>query len=701
LSVSCSSQMFISLDEASRRSGLNVGFIRRMCSDAKRMAEGTLLSRGLAKLEAPAAGGKACWWVREDADARFARVKFAAQIGTDLSAFTAPQRKKILYRKGILTRWEEAVAAAFTLGFNRDAATNRFLKQLSDGGEAKISRATLYNWDRDYRMGGLAGLADERCGKSRGESKDDPDPFLGEVQRLYLSLRKPKLTVCHEMACLKAAELGWAIRTYKTCQRHVEKVPAAVVLKLRHGEEAYVNHAEPFLEGDYSTLESNELWNADHHPFDVLVKVSERLDGSSGEMVVRHVRPWLTAFQDVRSRKIVGWKVYAHDPNSDAVLSVFRAAVKENGVPRKLLIDNGKDFDCLDLNGRTKKDRWRRRKVHVELSEHARGVWPALGIEIQHAKPYHGQSKPVERWFGFVETRTVCWPTYTGNSTANKPEDLQLQLERGNAPTLEDFSTWFDDWVIAYNAGHQHQGDSMDGKTPDVVFAEQLATKRTCDARLLDILCLRRIDKTSSGAPLRIGQNGIAYKGLRYGQYALAGRLGEAVILRVDDEDLSEVLVFDADDKFICVAPCNVRVPKNATAQVLREAHASKRRDRKIFSDYTDRRPRMAEDLPERMLRAARAKARPAVSNLPPPSISPVRHPLEAQLDRIQTAIDRPKKIAVGAESLTPRPQGGFSFTPSQAPADVDDEESSSSTGLDSPLDFLMRHGGREVPENE
>jgi hypothetical protein len=102
-------------------------------------------------------------------------------------------------------------------------------------------------------------------------------------------------------------------------------------------------------------------------------------------------------------------------------------------------------------------------------------------------------------------------------------------------------------------------------------------------------------------------------------------------------------------------------VPKNATAQVLREAHASKRRDRKIFSDYTDRRPRMAEDLPERMLRAARAKARPAPAGqqLAAPSISPVRHPLEGQLDRIQTAIDRPKKIAVGAESLTPRPQGG------------------------------------------
>jgi hypothetical protein len=321
LSVSCSSQMFISLDEASRRSGLNVGFIRRMCSDAKRMAEGTLLSRGLAKLEAPAAGGKACWWVREDADARFARVKFAAQIGTDLSAFTAAQRKKILYRKGILTRWEEAVAAAFTLGFNRDAATNRFLKQLSDGGEAKISRATLYNWDRDYRMGGLAGLADERCGKSRGESKDDPDPFLGEVQRLYLSLRKPKLTVCHEMACLKAAEQGWAIRTYKTCQRHVEKDPrggGAEAAPRRGGvrqPRRAVLRGRLFDSGKQRAVErgSPSLRRAGE---------GERAPRrSSGEMVVRHVRPWLTAFQDVRSRKIVGWKVYAHDPNSDVMLS--------------------------------------------------------------------------------------------------------------------------------------------------------------------------------------------------------------------------------------------------------------------------------------------------------------------------------------------------------------------------------------------
>jgi transposase InsO family protein len=39
------------------------------------------------------------------------------------------------------------------------------------------------------------------------------------------------------------------------------------------------------------------------------------------------VRPWLTAFQDVRSRKIVGWLVYAHDPNSDVIFTVFRDAV--------------------------------------------------------------------------------------------------------------------------------------------------------------------------------------------------------------------------------------------------------------------------------------------------------------------------------------------------------------------------------------
>jgi hypothetical protein len=210
----------------------------------------------------------------------------------------------------------------------------------------------------------------------------------------------------------------------------------------------------------------------------------------------------------------------------------------------------------------------------------------------------------------------------------------------------------------------------MDGKTPDVVFAEQLATKRTCDARLLDMLCLRRIDKTSSGAPLRIGQNGIAYKGLRYGQYALAGRLGEAVIIRVDDEDLSEVLVFDARRQFLCVAPCNEKVPKNATAQVLREAHASKR----AIARSSATTPSAARAWRRTCPSACCAQREPRPDAAQPPAAAAAVHfpgstPARRAVGPDSNGHRSPEKDRRGGGVADPAPQGGFSFTPSQPPA--------------------------------
>lgn len=662
---------FLSLCEASRRSGLSAGHLARQCRAA-------WAASGLAEIRTPDDGGKPAWFVREDAAPELARVKSPEQLPADLGAVSRRQRERALWKRSILQRWKQSIDAAFTLGFDRDAATGRFLQQMFLAGEGEISRRTLYRWDCDFRSAGLDGLVDGRAARAADRRKDEnEDPFLAEVQRLWLSLRKPRLSACHEITRMEAAKQGWPIRTYKACQRHVAKIPKAVVLKRRGGDEAYVNHAEPFIECDYSTLESNELWCSDHHQFDVLVKIQERLDARSGEMIGRHVRPWLTAFQDVRSRKIVGWEISAADPNSDRILSVFRRSVIEHGVPRKLLIDNGRDYDCYDLNGRTKRDRWRRRKIRVGLAPHAAGIFPSLGIEIHHAQPYHGQSKPIERWFGFLESRTFVFATYCGNSPGNKPEDLQLQLERGEAPTLQELSGWFDQFVAAYNAGHSHSGDSMDGKTPDQVYAEHLHTKITAPAELLDLLCLRRIDraggKDAHGNPrlVKIGQNGVTYRGLRYGQHepALLERLGEAVILRVDDRDLSRIQVFDSQDRFICIAPANAKVPRNADAGMVRRAIVEKKKHLELQKNYRRERMRLHEELPERLIRAmAQKRAIAAAENEPTPpdqsgrgpNLRPLRHPLEAQLDAIRSAAaERGRlKIAVGAESLS-APRGG------------------------------------------
>jgi transposase InsO family protein len=632
---------WLDLETASKRSGRSVGHLRRLCGD-KWMGE------GLAR-QSTSGTGRRGWEVHQSADPVFAPVKFPEQIGVDLRAFPQAKRETAMQKRAILDRWEKAIAAGFDLGFNRNQVTEQFLQQLDLVNGKKVDRSTLYNWQKKWRTGGLAGLIDGRGADTKTSTADDP--FLAEIQRLYLNLRKPKLTACYEVACLRAADCGWQVRSIHACRRHIERLDKGTVLKLRYGEEAFVNQAESFIERDYSTLVSNEIWNSDHHRFDVIVKVGQKTNPSTGELEAVHDRPWLTAFQDLRSRKIVGWKVYAHDPNSDVIFTVFRQAAVDCGLPSTLIIDNGKDFDCKALTGLTKKKRrWNQhRKIRVELDASISGaLFPTLGIKLIHAQTYHGQSKPIERWFGFVETRTVGWDTYCGKDTQSKPEDLEKHLDAGHAPTLEKFASWFDEWVTAYNAGHAHSGDSMEGKTPDAVYAENLQTKRTAPRELLDELCLKAV------GPIDVGQNGVAYQNLRYGKHeaALHQLLGKQVMLRVDERDLSMVRVYSIDGRFVCLAESNQRLPANADAQLLRQANSAKRSDSKLRKSYHQRQPRMAEDHPAYLLRAAHAKAQAAPpTTSPSPNIRPVRSALEDQLPALQRAIERRQlKPAVGAE---------------------------------------------------
>src|SRR5207249_4534073 len=127
----------------------------------------------------------------------------------------------------------------------------------------------------------------------------------------------------------------WAIPTYRSASRYLANLPRSVVVKGRLGKEAHNNLCGPFHERDYTGLHSNQIWCGDHHPCDCIVTHQGKL-----------VRPWLTAWQDMRSRKIVGAVIYAHDPNSTTVLAAFRVGALAHGVPDRVYIDNGKDYDC-------------------------------------------------------------------------------------------------------------------------------------------------------------------------------------------------------------------------------------------------------------------------------------------------------------------------------------------------------------------
>lgn len=652
---------WIPIDEAARRSGRNEGALRRQAGNV-------WMAQGLAQLRKEGAG-KSKWFIRQDADPAFAAVQFPEQLGTDLRAVPAAKRDEALARKKILDDWSTARAGAVKLGFSEMQVTAQFLQRLLLDDGMKISRRTLFNWHKRFRQSGLSGLVDQR-GKS-----DEPrqsDPFLEEIKKLYLSLRKPKITVCYEIACLKAQEAGWTICSPSSVRRFLDEIPPAVVLKYRHGEKAFTNEAEPYHEGDYSTLQSNEIWVGDHHPFDVIVNC-----GTLADPVYK--RPWLTAWQDMRSRKIVGWLIRAEDPNTEAILEALRRGIESHGVPRVTYTDNGKDYDAWVLTGRTKRQR---RTFHLQLDgKRLEGIYAALDISQIHATKYHGQSKTIEAWFGKMEPAFGRqWLTFCGKDTADKPEDLAHQIEKGEAPLLADFIAAFEGWLEVGFHQRAHQGDAMDGKTPALVFQENLVTKRTAPKELLDVLLMR------TTGPVKVQQNGVRYEGLNYGQYApeLHRLLGQQVKLRADDRDLSSVTVWTLDDQFICVAPANRKLPRNAAREDIRDAQSAKKKLRKTVREYVQARPRLAEDLPDLVIRAAAARNARNTTNdpsLPPPSMQPVRSGLEDQMPALQRALKR-LPTAVGAESLS---DDSLSIT-----AAARGLESSSESGIEDPFAALV-----------
>jgi hypothetical protein len=326
----------------------------------------------------------------------------------------------------------------------------------------------------------------------------------------------------------------------------------------------------------------------------------------------------------------------------------------ECGVPQKLYIDNGKDYDSYALNGQTKKQRRQRRRVGEFDPVKVQGVFARLGAGVIHCEPYHGQSKPIERFFGTLENsfgRT--FETYCGNCPANRPENLADKLARGKAPTLAEFIASFEGWLAHNYHGQPHTGNGVDGLTPDAAFAANLRRKVTATREVLDALLLPRT------AAVKVTQNGVLYKGIRYGQYApeLIPWLGKNVILAIDGQNLSHVQVWTEDDRFICVAMSNRRIPANATEAQLSQAKSEKGRHRKLQREFHDAKMRMHVDVTDLLIDAALTQnaARPPEPPADPPSIVPLRTAIEDQMPALQRsmAAAMPLRKAAGAEGMS------------------------------------------------
>ena len=284
--------------------------------------------------------------------------------------------------------------------------------------------------------------------------------------------------------------------------------------------------------------------------------------------------PWVTAVMDVRSRRLLGW--YLHSgPNQDTILAALRRALLRYGVPRHLLVDNGKDFRAKALTGG--------RKGSLEEGR-IRALTQHLGIACHFAAPYNPKAKPIERAFRTLkEWMERRFEAYRGGSPGERPEGLKHLWKRVEAlPTLPQLDQLYGEFIEGVYNEHPHAGDGMEGRTPREVYDALLPNRAVVAPEALHLLLMRQTE------PRLVRRNGVWVNdhGLWYRSAELLKRQGERIYLRYDLAEVGRAFAFDEADRFLCEATARPALAWGARQEDVRAALAEKRAHKRQAQAY-------------------------------------------------------------------------------------------------------------------
>ncbi len=285
---------------------------------------------------------------------------------------------------------------------------------------------------------------------------------------------------------------------------------------------------------DYDKLESGDLLVADGHilNFEVLNPFTKKPK-----------RMMLVLFYDFKSSFPLGWEIMPSENTESISVALRRAILRLGRIPTAVYIDNGRAF----------KGKYFINNDQLEKLEGLKGLYSRLGIKPMIATAYHGQSKPIERFFGtFAELERVA-PSYVGTSINNKPahmnrgeklrRQLHMKITKGVVPTIEEAHRAIGWWFDEYANRKQTQCSHLAGQRP----VDVLVPGPGVDPVVLRCLMMKTEERL-------IRQNGVNLFGQWYYNPALYGRK-HYVYCRYDLVNRDSVLVYDKKtNEFICEA---------------------------------------------------------------------------------------------------------------------------------------------------
>lgn len=318
-----------------------------------------------------------------------------------------------------------------------------------------------------------------------------------------------------------------------TFARRIKALPLEVRTLLRKGPQALQDLFPP-MRRDYSTLAVHELWCSDARKADVHCRWP---DGSVA-------RPYLVAWEDLRTRVVLGWRI-GKDLNADLVRLAFKdAAETARALPRYGYLDNGREYAAKVMTGGAA-TRYRFKVKEDEVP----GMLTVLGVETIWALPYNGREKPIESFWNTiarrVDKRAEFAGAYCGKDTVSKPEDF----DRNKAVPIEAYMAAVAEEMESYHA-RAHRGDGMNGQTPRTVYEDliQSTPVRQVTPRALSCCLMRREN-------VKPDRNGIfTVMGNGYWSKETVGLERTFYTVAYDPEDLHRPLEISRNGRFICTA---------------------------------------------------------------------------------------------------------------------------------------------------
>lgn len=387
-----------------------------------------------------------------------------------------------------------------------------------------ISQGSLMRWLKTVKRDGIARLGGA-YGKRMGSGVIDTTPDYKEfIEGMIYD--HPDCSAKHIYRGM-LARFKKDIPSISTIERWVNRWKdqnKPLYTMLKNPDQFKSQYAPAFGDASENITRRNQLWEMDSTPGDVML-----VDGRHS--IIGVIDVWGKCFRMLVTKT----------SNSEMIAALIRDTILEWGVPESIKTDNGADY----------------------TSKYIARTLEALDIIHELCPPFQPQKKPhIERAFGtFTRDIVELLPGYIGHNVAEgkaikeRKSFADRLMKKGETTevnlTAAELQEICDRWSNDVYMFDRHSELQM---SPS-------AKMRSWQGKIRHIENVRALDLLLAPAPngdgLRtVSKKGISLDNLIYQEPELALYIGKRVAVRYNPLDVSRIVVYTIEGKFICEAIC-------------------------------------------------------------------------------------------------------------------------------------------------